>query len=1056
MASNRKDVELNLRVGTPGAENIGRLEEDLRSLAAEGADLGADLQGASAALVALRDAEKSAAAELRNAKQTLQDSRDAIRALRLETDAAGKGSDDYRAKLQSLQRAEFQAEKQVRTLKAAYDEARNAARLRASEEKALADQVRRGANAQADATKGLTNDLKGIAGQLTQIRAAAAAVLGGQVLGGMLGDVAKTADGFADLAARVKLATGEGQAFDQSFAGVFDIAQRTNIAVQSTGELFTRLAQAGKSLGLGVADALSLTETINQAVQLSGASAESSNAAITQLIQALQSGVLRGDEFNSVMEQSPRLAQALAAGLGTTTGELRKMAEAGRLTSQTVIAALQGQAAVVQSEFEKLPATIGRALTNLSSAWTQYVGEVDKANGISATAAGAINGLARNLGTVAELLYAAGKAAAAYKAVQLAQTLVGHAQATGAATAATAANTAATLANTAAKRENAAATVAAGESAAAGAGKLGAALGSLKMFALVAVLTNLRGIGTAIGEGIAKWAGYGKAIERVDATFKAEAETARASAASKAALAQQLQITADKALGLSAESRKLVDEFEGLRLKGESAAEALEKLEKNLRIGDIKGVQDAGAALDALGLKGQLTATQIRDSWTRALKDIDLGVFRTEAMAAFDGSEQGARRLAAALDGATREAIRRAGLDFDLISSGMGAAARSSLNDLDLIVSRLDALSAAGVDTGRALATSIGKAIETADSQAAIEAVKGQIEAVRKVLGDKIADGFLDQAKVKAQDLTDALESALPGVQSLREAYRQLGLQAPEDLSRIAATSKSAWDAIKQDGRASADTLAAAFGRYAQSALDASGAAGSASRVTTQELLKSEAAARGLAVEFDNAGRVIVRGALDSIAAVGKLGASLDRTTDSIRTQSKALDELYNRNRVGNDRITSNDPNRTADNFAKNADGSAAGTFTNTLPTDLAVRLRDTRGKGMTQAEIAAAIQQADNLVQYANTGPAGVNSFDFTKSVREIQNAATAAKDDQARQAAAGRQQAASAAAQNVNRSVTINIGGKSATIGVDSQQSSDALVGVLQALESSARSAA
>ncbi|MVT28788.1 tape measure protein [Acidovorax citrulli] len=67
------------------------------------------------------------------------------------------------------------------------------------------------------------------------------------------------------------------------------------------------------------------------------------------------------------MEQSPRLARALADGLGVTTGELRKMAEAGLLTSDTVIKALQGQSQTVATEFSKLPPTVGRALQDLDA-----------------------------------------------------------------------------------------------------------------------------------------------------------------------------------------------------------------------------------------------------------------------------------------------------------------------------------------------------------------------------------------------------------------------------------------------------------------------------------------------------------------------------------------------------------------------------------------------------------------------------------------------------------------------------------------------------------------
>ena len=264
--------------------------------------------------------------------------------------------------------------------------------------------------------------------------------------------VADTADAYNNLQARIKLVTGEGAAFRDSFEAVTAVALRTNSSLESTGTLFARIAEAGKNAGLGsqaaIAQALSLTETVTQAVQLSGASAQASDAAITQLIQGLQGGVLRGDEFNSVMEQSPRLAKALADGLKVTTGELRKMAEAGQLSSDVVIKSLQGQADAVASEFSKLPPTVGRAIQNLSTSWTLYVGEVDKATGASSTAAQAINLLSNNLSTVAGFLLDAGQAAAAFVALRLGQHFLGLATAAAtAATSVTASTTAITAAN---------------------------------------------------------------------------------------------------------------------------------------------------------------------------------------------------------------------------------------------------------------------------------------------------------------------------------------------------------------------------------------------------------------------------------------------------------------------------------------------------------------------------------------------------------------------------------------------------------------------------------
>src|SRR5690606_13018136 len=125
-------------------------------------------------------------------------------------------------------------------------------------------------------------------------------------------------------------------------------------------------------------DALALTESINQAVIISGASAAASDAALTQLIQGLQSGVLRGEEFNSVMEQAPRLAAALAAGLGVTRGELRALANDGQLSSETVIRALRSQADVLRTEFAQMPQTVGRAIQNLQTEWLRFVGTLDQ------------------------------------------------------------------------------------------------------------------------------------------------------------------------------------------------------------------------------------------------------------------------------------------------------------------------------------------------------------------------------------------------------------------------------------------------------------------------------------------------------------------------------------------------------------------------------------------------------------------------------------------------------------------------------------------------------
>ena len=229
----------------------------------------------------------------------------------------------------------------------------------------------------------------------------------------------------ANLQARIKLVTGQGELFGAMWDKVTQTALRTNGELTATGDLFARIATAGKDAGLSAQQAaeqsLAITETINQSVQLSGASAEASKAAITQLIQGLQAGVLRGDEFNSVMEQSPRLAKALADGLGVTTGQLRGLAEQGQLTSSKVIGALKSQAAAMQQEFGTLPQTVGRSVENLATSWALFVNKLDTTNGASSKVASAIDLLARNLDTVATVALHTGEVVAAMIAVKAIQ-----------------------------------------------------------------------------------------------------------------------------------------------------------------------------------------------------------------------------------------------------------------------------------------------------------------------------------------------------------------------------------------------------------------------------------------------------------------------------------------------------------------------------------------------------------------------------------------------------------------------------------------------------------
>lgn len=697
----------------------------------------------------------------------------------------------------------------------------------------------------------------------------------GDSLVNMIQGVAETADGYNNLAARIQLATGAGDAFEQSMTRVEQIALDTNSSLEGTGDLFARLTDAGKSAGLGtqeaISQALSLTESINQAVQVSGAGAQASDAALRQLIQGLQGGALRGDEFNSVMEQSPRLAKALADGLGVTTGQLRAMANEGRLTSDVVIQSLKSQADTLKAEFETLPPTVGRAVQNLSTAWTVYVGNADKATGASRTAAQAIDLLAENLDTVAGYLVDAGQAAAAFAALRLAQTFLGIGAAAATSATAIAANTAAMTA------ANAAST-----GAAAGVGRFAAILSGLKTFTLLGLVTNFQDIGTWIGEGAAKLAGYKDRTEELERAERSRLVVADEQRKVVEAQAAAVKAAADRQFELSSAAQSSIAAFDDLVKGGKSAADAVGEIGKDFDLSTSPGIVNAAAVLDKLAADGKISAEQFSAAWGAALTGQDLQAFEVQARAALAGTARESERLAAIMDGTLREAIRRSGGDFDVLSGGMSKAARSAINDVDTIVNGLDRLKAQGLDAGQTLELSLNKAIKTADSQAAIEALRDRVEQLRKVLGDQVANGLLKQIEEQAK-------KAAGGVTELDSALKKLGVTSDSDLKKAAAETRGLYEEVVRAG-GSAREQAAAFEKMAAAAV-ASGDESSLSFV------KSKAAANGFEVAIDAAGKATVRAMREGSSSTTALTQGIKAASDAAAEYVGWADRMAERNR---------------------------------------------------------------------------------------------------------------------------------------------------------------
>jgi len=156
---------------------------------------------------------------------------------------------------------------------------------------------------------------------------------------------------------------------------VFNISQDTRSSLEATATLYGRLERSTRSAGTSTADLIKLTTTINKGLTVSGATTEEASSTMTQLSQALASGVLRGEEFNSISENGSRLAVALADSLGVTIGQLRGMAAQGKLTTEVVVNGLLKQSDAIAKEFANTALTMGQAFTVATNNITKFVGE---------------------------------------------------------------------------------------------------------------------------------------------------------------------------------------------------------------------------------------------------------------------------------------------------------------------------------------------------------------------------------------------------------------------------------------------------------------------------------------------------------------------------------------------------------------------------------------------------------------------------------------------------------------------------------------------------------
>lgn len=266
------------------------------------------------------------------------------------------------------------------------------------EQARLEQQLQRNSQASAQANIGLRQ----LVGTMFALSGAGATIIG----------IAQLGDQYQLMINKLTLVTNSAEEARNRLASLTDIAKSSYSDLQSTTQLYTRLDMALKQTGGSASEAMQVTQTLSKTVALAGLTTAESSSALLQISQAFNKGKLDGDEFRTVMETMPPLADALARKLGVTRGELLKLAPQGKITGEIMKQAVLEMAETVDQKFANLTPTVAMQLQNLQTEAQTYFGAMFKDTGLAETFGNAIKYIANNLELATKVAVAFGIAVA--------------------------------------------------------------------------------------------------------------------------------------------------------------------------------------------------------------------------------------------------------------------------------------------------------------------------------------------------------------------------------------------------------------------------------------------------------------------------------------------------------------------------------------------------------------------------------------------------------------------------------------------------------------------
>lgn len=886
--SNTLETALKISVAQTGLENLTALIGELKragvetdAFEKEAAGLGEELRRL-AAESGMVDAFKALKLETQAAEKAMADAKARVAELAREQRAAGGASEAQErafAKARTVARDAIRAYEDKRAALhkmrvamrdsgiASTDLALHQTRLRKAQEdlarrgEALTVQLR--SSAEAAKVNAAAAERASKAWQIfrTGLGAGlgfAAAQLG---VGGITATLHKLREGILDVARvggqfealRVQLQTlyGTAEQADQAFAWIKRFTSETPFELEQVTQGFIKL----KAMGMDPMDG-TFQAIADQASAL-GASGETLNGIVLALGQAWSKQKLQGEEALQLIERGVPVWDLMSRATGKTTAELQELSAKGLLGRDAIRALVEEMGRMNAGAAERAMQTLNGQIANLKDNWTNFLNLIaesgaleffsDELKTINAAikemeetgelkvwakeAADAIRSIGEAIKSgvlfVAEYgdaLITLGKIAIGLKALAIGKTMLGWGAD---------ALTAAGNVDSAADRMRRAGAVAAS-------GWVGWQIGSY----LKDEFETVEKIGIATAAGLTKAAARAQgAWEMLQAIGNDDTV-----AAAYDRMQQKLQQIDDEYAEIFAQAgRTSAAQVEGANAAAEANELVVESLAEIPSHAEraAEEIKKIAAELETGGEAAEKAREQLEK-----LSAVDLSALAEKARVALEAGTISAEEFARVNDEVLIESFRRLGVDGVVALGGISDASQEAIDAVDRIAASLKAAKEGAETAGPAIEAALTKAFAVADNLPALEKMVEQMEALGRSgqLGAaamaRLADEA-DKARARIEDMT-------PGIQSVEEAMRKLGVTSQKELDRAASVAKEAFEQIRKSGTATERELRDAFTAYARAAIEAN-------EGVVDATVAAQAAALGLKVSVDEAGKVIVQ-----------------------------------------------------------------------------------------------------------------------------------------------------------------------------------------------------